>query len=246
MTEKVRKDYYVKRKSLLMKEFSKFIESTRDILKRKFDDAKINEMHDQMKIEYEKLIPKIPYIGGNKNYRNAIIVGCISSLSIFRILEKEGFTLRDIGGFYYELSDINNIIRKNGMEKTGKDPALYPFELDYIAFTKKRFETSKQTNYPDDWVGDFVEGDGKTFEWGLNIYECGIQKVLKRLEGEKYVHIFCLADYSEANILGFGFSRTQTLGFGASMCDHRYVKNYKTPKGWPPDELPEFDKNFFP
>lgn len=199
-----------------------------------------------MKMEYEKLIPEIPYIGGNKNYRNAILVGCISSLSIFRILEKEGFTLRDIGEFYYELCDINNKIRKNGMEKSGKDPANYPFELDYIKSIKQRYEPSKQKNYPDDWVRDFVESDGKTFDWGLNIYECGIHKVFKRLDAEKYVPIFCVGDFSEANILGFGFFRTQTLGFGAPMCDHRYIKNYKTPRGWPPDDLPEFNENAFP
>jgi hypothetical protein len=66
------------------------------------------------------------------------------------------------------------------------------------------------------------------------------------LDAERFVPFFCLADFSEANILGFGFSRTQTLGFGANMCDHRYVKNYKTPRGWPPDDLPEFNKDKIP
>ncbi|MHA2123180.1 MAG: L-2-amino-thiazoline-4-carboxylic acid hydrolase, partial [Promethearchaeota archaeon] len=82
--------------------------------------------------------------------------------------------------------------------------------------------------------------------WGFNFHQCGFHKVFKRLNEEKYVHLFCLADFSEANILGFGFSRTQTLGFGAPMCDHRYVKNYKTPLGWPPDDLPEFEKEKIP
>ena len=246
MSVKVLKDYYIKRKPRLMKDFSKDLELARDILKRKFEDAKVDELFAQMKSEYEKIIPEIPYIGRNKNYFNTILVGCMSSLSIFRILEKEGFTLRDIGEFYYELCDINNTIFKTGLEKSGKDPAHYPFELAYVEFRKKLCETLNQKNYPDDWVGDFVEGDGKTFEWGFNFYECGIHKVFKRLDAEKYVPFFCLADFSAANILGYGFSRTQTLGFGAPMCDHRYVKNYNTPKGWPPDDLPEYNKRAIP
>jgi len=246
MTVKVLKDYYVKRKPKLMKDFSKEIEVTRDMLKRKFSEAKINELFDQMKTEYEKIIPEIPYIGGTKNPFSSLLVGGISSLAMFRVLEKEGFTLRGIGEFYYEFRDIHNTIRKDNLEKIGKDPAQYPFESTYVDFAKKLCEASKLRNYPDDWVADYVEGDRKTFEWGFDFYECGLHKVFKRLDAEKFVSFFCLADFSEANILGFGFSRTQSLGFGAPMCDHRYVKNYKTPRGWPPDDLPEFDKSIIP
>jgi len=49
-----------------------------------------------------------------------------------------------------------------------------------------------------------------------------------------------LSDFSEANIFGFGFSRTQTLSNGAPLCDHRYIKNVETPRAWPPDNIKEF------
>ena len=246
MAVKVQKDYYIKRKTKLMKDFSKEIEVTRNFLKRRFTEAKIDEIFNQMKTEYEKLIPEIPYIGGTKNPFTTLLIGGLSGLAMFRVLEHEGYTLREIGEFYYEFRDIMNTIRKKNLEKIGKDPAQYPFELTYIDFVKKLCETSKLRKYPDDWVGDYVEGDGKTFEWGFNFHECGIHKVCKRLDAEKFVPLFCLSDFSEADILGFGFSRTQTLGFGANLCDHRYIKNYKTSKGWPPDKLPEFDKNKIP
>ncbi len=246
MAVKVIKDYYIKRKIKLMKDFSKHIKVAEDILKRKFSPAKINEIFNQMKIEYEKIIPEIPYIGGTKNPFSTFLIGGMSNLAVFRILEKEGLTLRDIGEFYYEFRDIKNTIRKKSIEKIGKDPSQYPFETAYVDWAKKHCEISKLRNYPDDWVADYVEGDGKSFEWGFNFHECGIHKVFKRLDAEKFIPFFCLADFSEANILGFGFSRTQTLGFGAPMCDHRYVKDYKTPRGWPPDDLPEFDKNKMP
>ena len=246
MTVKIQSDYYIKRKSKLMKEFSKEIERANSILKREFNEAKLNEIGIQMQLEFEKLIPEIPYIGGNKNPFTSLLVGGLSSLAMFRVLEKEGFTLRDIGEFYYELRDKFNTIRKNNLEKIGKDPAQYPFETVYVDFVKKLCETSKSRKYPDDWVGDYLEGDGKTFEWGFNFQECGIHKVCKRLNAERFVPFFCLSDFSEADILGFGFSRTQTLGFGAKMCDHRYIKDYKTPIGWPPDNLPEYDKNILP
>jgi hypothetical protein len=39
-----------------------------------------------------------------------------------------------------------------------------------------------------------------------------------------------LEDHYEAEALGFGFSRTQALGLGAPLCDHRFIKNKKTPQ----------------
>ncbi|KKN19854.1 hypothetical protein LCGC14_0941530 [marine sediment metagenome] len=246
MAVKVLKDYYIKRKVKLMKNFSTRLEVERDILKRIFSESKVNELFAQMKSEYEKIIPEIPYLGGIKNPNTDLIVETMSRLAMFRILEKEGLKLRDIGKIFYEICDMHNKIRKETMEKTNTDPTQYPFEPAYIESMKKICETSKLRSYPDDFVIDFVEGDGKTFEWSFKIHECGIQKAFKRLDAERFVPFFCLTDFSEANILGFGFRRTQTLAFGAPLCDHTYVKNYKTPKGWPPDNLPEFNKSVLP
>ena len=41
--------------------------------------------------------------------------------------------------------------------------------------------------YADDWVMEFVDGDGKDFDWGWDIHECGIQKAYKKFGGEKYL-----------------------------------------------------------
>ena len=246
MPAKARKDYYIKRTAKLMKNLSYELEIAREILKSKCGEAKIDELFAQMKAEFENIIPEIPYIGGNKSPFTSILVGTMTNLAMFRILEKEGFKLRDIGEFYYKLRDKENTVRKETLEKANKDPAQNPFEPAYVEFMKKLCETSRLRNYPDDWVGDFIEGDGKNFEWGFKFHECGVQKVFKRLDAERFVPFICLSDFSEANILGFGFKRTQTLGFGAPMCDHTYVKNYKTPKGWPPDNLPEFNKSALP
>jgi hypothetical protein len=223
-----------------MKKFTNELELARELLNKQFNEDKVDELFSKMKSNYEKLIPEMPYVGGIKNYLTNIMVEAVYCLAMFQVMEKEGLTLRDIGKFFYELCDLSANIRKNELLKTGINLSQIQFDPVNIDLRKKQCETSRLRRYPDDSVMDFVEGDGKTFEWGLNVYECGIQKIYKKLGAEKYVHLFCLADFSAANILGYGFSRTQTLGFGAPMCDHRYIKNYKTPKGWPPDKLPEY------
>ena len=240
MSAKIVNDYYFKRRGKLIKNFDNRLEILRDLLTRKFNIAKIEDILSQIKAEFEKLISEIPYIGGQKNPMTTHLIGGIYDLAIFRILEKEGFKFSEIGKLFYEYCDLSNKIRKKGLEKIGKDPSQYPFEPEYMEMTKKMCETSKIRTYPDDWIMDYVEGDNKTFDWGFNFYQCGIHKVYKRLDAEKYTPFVCLSDFSEANILGFGFTRTQTLGCGGPICDHRYVKNYKTPRAWPPDNIEEF------
>lgn len=240
MSVKVIKDYYIKKKAKLMKDFDSILPILQQIFAKKLSDEKVNELFNLMKKEYEDLIPEIPYIGGKKNIFTNYLIGGATVIAIIRILEKEQFTLWDIGEFFYNLSDINNKFRKKMMEDTGKDPSQYPFEKEYMDYMKVLTETSQKRKYPENWVADYVEGDGKTFEWGFNVYECGIHKFFKKYNAEKYVPLICLSDFSEANIFGYGFSRTQTLSNGAPLCDHRYIKDVETPRAWPPDKIQEF------
>jgi hypothetical protein len=240
MSVKVINDYYIKRKAKLLTDFEVLLSMSRKILVAKFNEAKIDELFNLMKVEYENLIPEIHYVGGKKNFFTNFLIGGAAILAVIRILEKEQFTLREVGKFFYELCDINNKFRKENMVKIGKDPSQYPFEKEYRDYMKAAAEMSQKRKYPDNWVADFVDGEGKKFEWGFNVHECGIHKFLKKFDAEKYAPIICLSDFSEANIFGYGFSRTQTVSNGASICDHRYRKDIETPRAWPPDKITEF------
>jgi len=169
----------------------------------------------------------------------------MSDLAIFRVLEKNGFSFREIGEFHYNYVIRAHKARKEVLENSGRDPSQYPFDPVYVDYQKKLTEETQKKMYPDDWVMDFVQGNGEKFEWGWDITECAVQKAYKRLGEEKYLPFICLGDHYEAEGLEYGFTRTQALGFGAPFCTHRFVQNYKTPRAWPPDDLEEFNAKFF-
>jgi hypothetical protein len=244
MSEKVA-NYYLKKKTKLLKEFDNHLIELHKLLDEKYNEKKSIELIKKMKETFENILPNIPYIGGQKNPTTMILTRCVSDLAIFRVLEEEGFAFKEIGEIHYNYSIKNHKVRRKMLEKAGRDPSNYPFDPVYVDYQKKLTEETQKRIYPDDWVMEFVEGDGKKFDWGWDIYECGVQKAYKKLGGEKYLPFICLGDHYEAEALGFGFSRTQTLGFGASICDHRFIKNNKTPPAWPPYDLKEFNKNFF-
>lgn len=245
MIPKIVEDFYIKKKSKFMRSFNERLNAVNKELKNKFDEKKSGELLNQMRAEFEKILPDIPYIGGQKNPTTLVLVKCMSDLAIFRVLERFGFSFREIGEFHYNYVMRTHITRKEDLEKVGRDPSQYPFDPVYVDYQKKLTEETQKKLYPDDWVMEFVEGKGENFEWGWDIKECGVQKGYKKLGDEKYLPFICLGDHYEAEGLGFGFTRTQALGFGAPLCTHRFVKNFKTPSAWPPDDLEEFNAEFF-
>ena len=240
MPTKIVKDYYIKRKAKLMKKFNKLTRVVRKLLTGKLADVKIDKIVKQMNEEFENLIPKIPYIGGAKNIFTVTLIENISNLAVFRILEREGFTYREIGEFYYELTDGYHRIRKERMEKIGRDPAQYTFETEYKSLVKTVAEFSQKREYPYDYVIDFVEGDGISFEYGVDISECGVYKIFKELGAEKYVPLQCVSRIREANIFGYGLFRTQSLATGAPTCDYRYTKKLQTSQKITAEEVTYF------
>ena len=245
MVAKIVDDFYVRKKSKFMRSFDERLAVVSEELRKKFDNKKSEDLINQMKSEFEKILPNIPFIGGQKNPTTLVLVKCMSDLAIFRILEKIGFSFREIGEFHYNYVLAAQNLRKEALEKAGRDSSQYPFDPVYMDYQKKLTVETQLKRYPDDWVMDYIEGDGKTFEWGWDITECGVQKAYKKLGDEKYLPFICLGDFYEAEGLGFGFSRTQAIGFGAPLCTHRFVNNYKTPRAWPPDDLEEFNNKFF-
>ncbi|MFX0139542.1 MAG: L-2-amino-thiazoline-4-carboxylic acid hydrolase, partial [Candidatus Hodarchaeota archaeon] len=188
----------------------------------------------EMRKEYETLIPQLPYVGGSKNIMSMYLIDSVSMLAVFRVLEKEGLKLHEIGKLCYEFYETMNERRPR--------PRAQIFNKDYINVIKVVAKESQLKRYPEDWVMEFVESDGKTFDYGFNFTECGVCKFFKQQRAEHYIPFICLADFAEARASGYGLKRTQTIGNGAPICDFRFSKNGNTPRGWPPDDLPEYKK----
>ncbi len=68
MTVKVIKNYYIKRRPKLMKNFSKELEVARELLKRHFNEAKVDEMFSQMKNGMSRPAPNSKGLEGLANF----------------------------------------------------------------------------------------------------------------------------------------------------------------------------------
>ncbi len=110
-----------------------------------------------------------------------------------------------------------------------------------IRNAKKKSKIMQLMEYPENWVCEYVESNGINFDLGINYTECGICKFYKKQGAEKYLPFLCLLDYATFRAFGIGMKRTKTIGNGSDICDFRFSKKFETPRGWPPDNLEEFN-----
>ncbi len=233
MLDEKEKNYYVKKKRTLLRQFDAATTIVKDILIAEFGEEKFKELIREARNDFESLLPQIPYVGGKNSRDSETFINVATLLPMLRNFEKEGLDFYEIGKLAYDLFEAFYKV----MPLTDDI-----FSKEYINQEKERANQSQLKQYPDNWVLDFVEGDGKTFTFGVNYSECGAYKFFKSQGLEHLMPIVCIADFAMARAYGYGLTRTQTIGNGAPICDFRYVKDGSNPRAWPPDILPEFKK----
>ena len=231
MTAEKEKNYYIKKKRMLMRQFDAGLTIGKKILIGYFGEAKFKELSTKAREDFEQLLPQIPDIGGKDNFLIDNLINAAILLPLLRIFDKEGLNFNEIAKITYRLYEAFFTV----IPPTGDI-----FSEKSVNQVKEAAKISKLRKYPGDWVYDFVEGDGETFTWGMDYSECAVYKFYKSQGMEHLMPIVCIADFEDARIHGYGLTRTQNIGNGATICDFRFNKNGTTPRAWPPDNLPEF------
>jgi hypothetical protein len=234
MSKKEEKDYYIKKKRILMRQFDAALSIIKNVLIEYFGETKFQELATKANKEFENILPQIPYVGGKENDNTDDLINSAFLLPLVRIFEEEGLN-------FYENSKLTYTIFEAFYKVL--PPTDDIFSEEFIIKKKEGAKTSKLRRYPGDWVYDFVQGDNKNFTYGINYSECSVYKFYKSQGLEHLMPIICVADYARAQAYGYGLKRTQSIGNGASMCDFRYIKNGSTSRGWPLDTLLEFKKS---
>jgi hypothetical protein len=191
----------------------------------KFTEVVLKETRQQ----FEEFIPNIPYIGGDENTFTHQILRSISALILYKVMKTQGKNAEEVGKIVYDAVEesVRHLPPLPGRELTPE------FRSQQIALAKK----SQERRYPDDWVFEYVEGDGVEFDYGSDYIECAAQKLYHVHDADEFLPYFCYLDFVTARTPGWGFTRTETLAEGYSRCNFRSKKGGVTKKGWPPPFL---------
>jgi hypothetical protein len=175
------------------------------------------------------LIPKIPNIGEGHIWQSNLDMS-VMTLALYRALKKYGYSLHESVQVIYDICEayINRypLIMRQVYRR-------YYFSQHYQDRLKCGAVRSQLRRCPDDWAFTYLEGDGVTFDFGIDISECAILKFYRAQNVEELTPYMCHLDHAIGKLLGLGFNRQDTLANGATVCDCRWKLGAET-LGWPP------------
>ena len=228
MVKQIDKEYYTSRKTEILGLFDDHAQAWKPFIVNQYgnDFAKsvLKEAHEQ----HEKLIPEIPYIGGDKNHMTRHLITSTTSLAFYKAMKAQGKTAEETGKIIYDAV----------VERVSHLPHSVPkaLSLKDIKVKKEQAKKSRDRRYLGDWVWQFVEGNGVDFDYGYDFVECGTQKLYHAQGADEFLPFYCYLDFitSKTSRHSRLLVRTKTLAEGYEKCNFRFKRYGKTEHKWPP------------
>lgn len=233
MTTEIRDDYYTSQKEKLLRDFGRAKRFSK-VLALHVDDQSTSAIIQETRQEFERLIPKIPYIGGKVNNLTQDLIDCTMLLALYQVLKREGFRIEEIGKMVIEMEQRRVHSYPRFILKLLGKVIHSPLGKNRL---KKTADKSQEGRYPGGWVSVYIEGDGGEFDFGIDYLECGLCKFYHQQGADEFTPYLCQFDYVQQSAMRAGFFRSMTLAEGAERCDFRWKRGSETRAGWPPHWL---------
>jgi hypothetical protein len=212
-----------------------FYASTEKVLCARFGQSQARRLVQDICQEYEALALDAPYIGGEENVFTEWLTYGVYYLAVYRVLASQDQSVEQVGHIIYETYEAMADRPQWMIDLVGG----FKYGKGYVERLRAAAAVSQERRYPEDWVCTFVEGDGETFDYGLDVTECGICKFYHAHGADELAPYMCLSDYVVGRAFGRGLVRYKTIAEGAEVCDFRYKQGretfvYPLRNGWPP------------
>ena len=206
----------------LLRQFDGGVKMLRGLLLKRFGEHDLDALIGATRAEYERVINRLPWIGGAANPRSFSLYGSALWLALWRALQPRGLTLEEAPGFFCALfraywSRYPRFLRH--LYGRTRMSARHQRRLRTLA------RISRERINPHDYVYDFIPGEPGRFEFGIDFVECAILKFLRAEGAPELGPGLCELDWPHAELIGVDLMRTTTLAQGAARCDFRFRRS---------------------
>lgn len=172
--------------------------------------------------EFGIVLTQMPYVGGAESRMSDFFMRLLGFMAISRVLRRHGVPPSVIGDVEREAYKAQLLTVPEAERLASGQQFLSP---ENQAFLREQAAKSRQEQFPEDFVYDFVEpGPGDDFEFGINYKACGFCKFAARHGDKDILPNICGLDFDAYATRGIHLERTQTLAGGASHCDFRFSR----------------------
>ncbi|MBW1813983.1 MAG: L-2-amino-thiazoline-4-carboxylic acid hydrolase [Deltaproteobacteria bacterium] len=230
-------DYYTSQKVKLLKSFDKLMNKHgKAVLIKQFDDNFAELMIPEIRLQFEKILPELPYVGGRKNAYTRIIIVNGGIIAVYKVMKEKGKTIEETLAVACGISEKLFESFPKWILKLGGWFMLGPLSRQYL---KKQAAQSQKLQYSEDWVYTFVDSKGKDFDSGLDFSECAVIKLYDKM-GLQDLKPYCnFFDVIMGKHMNMGCIIGPHLGSGGEICSFRYQRGRPTPI---PEKLKPFIK----
>ena len=215
-------NWYLKNKPRILREIKFAIPHYRKFIVQAYGKDVAEAVVTETIQRFEGLLPEIPYIGGSEKILTENLYLSAAMLAMYQSLKARGKTVEETAILIYQGTSSlysgflfrvllrwqgSRLFSQKRMDRRRRDAAI-----------------SKNRLYPDDWVFEIVEGDGKNFEFGVDYTECGIVKYLTRQGAPELAPYLCWLDYPMCKAMQVRLVRTETIAQGCERCDFRFSR----------------------
>ena len=222
--------YYTNQLPHLLKNFDRDVRLIRPVLAKYFGEEPLFSLERAARQSYADLIPQLPYIGGKQPFTQ-FLLSTAMLLALYRTSRANGKTLEETGQLVFE---IDRAYLKAYPGFITRTLGYMNFSKFYLNRLRHRAVDSHLRRYADDYVFDFVEGDGQAFDYGVDYLECASCKFLAHQGAFEFAPYICPADVLYSQTLGWGLKRTTTLAENGQKCDFRFKRGGSTQVAVPP------------
>ena len=217
--------YYQSRKDKLLKDFDRTSVLMKDSLVSRYGEEFTKTLQRDVRQEYEKLIPEIPYIKGLRaRVLNSFLLITAQELATYKTMKKHGKPPSEAWELCHQALRL----------RVARIPRWKRWLLRNLMFSslmkkivERRAKQQQKFSFGDFEV-EYLMGEGDDFALGVNYLQCGNHSLVMKHGGEEFAPYICMSDIALSDAFGWGLIRTQTLADGCHYCDFRFKKGAET------------------
>jgi len=183
--------YYNARKEKLLKDFDRTSALIKNSLVARYGQEFASTLQREVRQEYEKLIPEIPYIKGLRaRALNTFLLISVQELAVYKAMMKHGKPPGEVWELCHEALRF----------RLAEVPQWKRWLLRRFMFSRlvrkivARRARQKQKGRFGDFEIEYLIGDGDEFDFGVNYLQCGNITLVKGHGGEEFAPYVCMSD----------------------------------------------------